>query len=158
MKMSLAFRWAYVVGIIAIIFGLAGAIVPLLAIVDPGIHPKLLTGTLETAPAIVAFLSHGYLVWAGVGILRGRKPLFLAYFFAIETAYALCLFLSLPALVVSGLVEAEEARWSSTVSSGFVLQLISGFPLWAWLLTRRVSSTITSRGSKHCCPDRSQIG
>lgn len=129
------------------LFGVAGAVCPVLFLTDPGSpfwqpsepHPGL-------APCVGTFLAHAYLTLAGIRLLLGRRPGLLGYFFALESAYALALIFLLPAATRIGLVGLAEARWTRNVSFGFIAQLCLGFPLWGWLLSRKV---ITPEGHAH---------
>jgi hypothetical protein len=122
----------------AILFGIAGAVCPILFVADAGSPYRQASASRpDISWCMIAVCAHLYLVLAGIRLLKGRKPWLLGYFFVLETAYSGFLIVSLPGLVSLGVISAKEARWAADVSVGFLAQLCLGFPLWAWLLARR---------------------
>jgi len=126
-----------IVGVFAIVFGLVGTIIPVAALSELNISSGQSAMTFDLSPVVIAVLGHLYLTFCGVTLLRGGKPKPLPYFLAVEAAYGISLMFLLTPLALVGMLSQVQARWSGMVSFGFTLQVISGCPLWGWLLTRK---------------------
>jgi hypothetical protein len=136
-----AVRRRKLVGAFATLFGAFGAVCPLILflLVSAG-REDVGTPQVDSAPFIIAFLAHTYLVVAGVLMLRGRKVRFLGSFLALESAYAIFHLVLGPALVLARLSDSSSAIWLTSANLGFFAQIAAGFPLWAWFLVRERSN------------------
>src|SRR5207245_10972952 len=107
-------------------------------ITDPGSpYNRRPVSHIDYAPFVVAILAHLYLLVAGLKLMINLKPSFLRGFFVAEAAYALLLLLLAMPLDPIRILSPPPARCFGDVSIGFLLQLVTGFPLWGWLLTRK---------------------
>src|SRR5690349_19881031 len=118
------------VGLAAIAFGAVGTIIPIAALTEYRDASGDAARALDLSPILIALLGHIYLAFCGVTVLRRLKPRLFPYFLAVEAAYGISLIFLLTPLTMVGLLSPIQARWSATVSFGFIAQVMTGFPLW----------------------------
>ena len=126
-------------GTFAILFGLFGAIWPILFLIESVGTPDETIARYTLGSCAVALLAHLYLIWTGTRVFSNRQHPFIGYFFLLESAYGLILILWVPSAVASGLIDPIGARWVADVSTGFTVQLFLAFPLWGWFLIRKTT-------------------
>jgi hypothetical protein len=131
------------VGIAAIVFGVIGVAIACLFL-ELDASGATAGSAREVGPrgplGALAIVAHAYLVVAGLRLTRGKTVRTLPYFFAIESAYAAVMIFLMPGIFAAARMSPVEARCSMSVNLGFMLQLVTGFPLWGWLLTRSYGS------------------